>query len=200
MFNKNEQQFAERKFDKGELKMNKNGIKTIKTINYQTRTYAIEKDPVKIFGKNFRLRIFYKNLKISELNLDGKDIQVFLPSKYKKIGSVKILNLALDKMYESIARDEIERVMEKTRIMLGFAPEDYEIKKMHGVLAKCSDDKKITINPEIVKYDRNVIEFIVLHEFCHIKYKTHCRKFYDLLEKYMPNYRFYARKIDNLKY
>ena len=180
--------------------MNKNGIKTINTINYQTRTYAIEKDPVKIFGNNFRLRIFYKNSRIPELNLDGKDIQVFLPSKYKKIGSVKILNLALDKMYESIARNEMERVMEKTRIMLGFAPEDYEIKKMHGVLANCSDDKKITINPEIVKYYRNVIEFIVLHEFCHIKYKTHCRKFYDLLEKYMPNYRIYARQIDNMKY
>ena len=39
-----------------------------KTINYKARTYAIEKDPVKIFGKDFRLRIFYKNLKISELN------------------------------------------------------------------------------------------------------------------------------------
>ena len=27
----------------------------IKTINNEIRTYAIEKDPVKIFGKNFRL-------------------------------------------------------------------------------------------------------------------------------------------------
>ena len=171
-----------------------------KTINYQVRTYAIEKDPVKIFGKDFRLRIFYKNAHIPELNLLGRDIQVYLPNKYKKIGNIKILNLALEKMYEAIAKDEIEKVMEKTRIMLGIAPEDYEIKKMHGVLAKCTDDKKIAINPEIVKYDRNVIEFIILHEFCHLKYKTHCRKFYELLEKYMPNYVLYARQIENMKY
>ena len=180
--------------------MNKLGIKTIKLNTLQTKEYAIEKDPVVIFGKNFRLRIFYKNIKISELNLSGRDIQVNLPNKYKKIGNIKILNVALNKMYESIAKDEVERVLEKTRILLGFAPEDYEIKKMHGILAKCSDDKKITINPEIVKYERNVIEYIVLHEFCHLKYKTHCRKFYELLEKYMPNYRTYARKIENLKY
>ena len=176
-----------------------NMIKT-KTINYKIRTYAIEKDPVKIFGKDFRLRIFYKNARIPELNLQGRDIQVFLPNKYKKIGNVKILNLALDKMYEAIAKDEIEQVMEKTRITLGFAPEDYEIKNMHGALAKCSEDKKITINPEIVKYDRNVIEYVVLHEFCHLKYKTHFRKFYELLEQYMPNYRSYARQIENMKY
>ena len=96
--------------------MNKLGIKSLNTINFETRNYAIEKDPVKIFGKNFRLRIFYKNLKISELNLSGRDIQVYLPNKYKKIGSIKILNVALDKMYESIAKDEVERVMEKTRM------------------------------------------------------------------------------------
>ena len=64
--------------------MNKLGIKTISLNTFQTREYAIEKDPVKIFGKNFRLRIFYKNLKISELNLKGRDIQVYLPNKYKK--------------------------------------------------------------------------------------------------------------------
>lgn len=180
--------------------MNKFGIKTINTINLQTRGYAIEKDPVIIFGKNFRLRIFYKNSKISELNLAGRDIQVYLPNKYKKIGSIKILNVALDKMYEAIAKDEVERVMEKTRLLLGFAPEDYEVKKMHGILAKCSDDKKITINPEIAKYNRNVIEYIILHEFCHLKYKTHCRKFYELLQNYMPNYRTYAMQIENMKY
>ena len=180
--------------------MNKLRTKTIGVSTFQTKEYAIEKDPVKIFGKNFRLRIFYKNIKISELNLSGRDIQVNLPNKYKKIGNIKILNVALDKMYESIAKDEIERALEKTRLLLGIAPEDYEIKKIHGALAHCSNDKKITINPEIVKYDRNVIDYIVLHEFCHLKYQTNCRKFYELLEKYMPDYRTYARKIENMKY
>ena len=180
--------------------MNMLKMKNINTISFSTRLYAIEKDPVKIFGKNFRLRIFYKNLRIPELNLLGKDIEVFLLNKYKKIGNVNILNIALDKMYEAIAREEIEKIMEKTRILVGFAPEDYEIKKINGAIAKCSDDKKITINPEIAKYDINTIEYIILHEFCHLKYKSHCRKFYELLEKYMPNYRSYARQIENMKY
>ena len=180
--------------------MNMLKTRTISKIGNQARTYAIEKDPAKILGKNFRLRIFYKNVRVPELNLIGRDIQVFLPHKYKKVGNIKILNLALDKMYESIAKDELERVMEETRIMLGFAPEDYELKKMYGILAQCSNDKKITINPEIAKYDRHIIKYIVLHEFCHLKYRTHCRKFYEMLEKYMPNYREYALKIENMKY
>ena len=174
--------------------------KTNKVIKGRKPGYAIEKDPVKILGKNFRLRIFYKNIKISELNLLGKDIQVFLPHKYKKIGNSAILSLALDKMYEAIAREEIDKIMEKTRIMLGFAPEDYTIEKIGTKLAHCSEDKKITIDPEIVKYDKKIIEYIILHQFCHLKYKTHAKKFYEIISKHMPNYKLYEKALENTKY
>ena len=29
----------------------------------------------------------------------------------------------------------------------------------------------------------------LLHEFCHLKYKTHGKNFYKLIEKYIPNYK-----------
>ncbi|MFR2570526.1 MAG: M48 family metallopeptidase [Clostridia bacterium] len=58
--------------------------------------------------------------------------------------------------------------------MLGFAPEEYEIAKMK-TLGTCKE-RKITINPEIVKYNR-VIDYVVLHQYCHLKYKTHSKNF-----------------------
>ena len=69
---------------------------------------------------------------------------------------------------------------------------------MKNVLATCTEDKKILINPRIVKYKREVIEYIVLHEFCHLKYKNHTKSFYNMLEKYMPDYKKY--EIKNIKY
>ena len=60
------------------------------------------------------------------------------------------------------------------------------------------EDKKILINPRIVKYKREVIEYIILHEFCHLKYKNHTKSFYNMLEKYMPDYKKY--EIKNIKY
>ena len=100
-------------------------------------------------------------------------------------------------MYEQIAKVEVERAMEKTRILLGFAPEDYEIRKMSEELGRC-EENKITINPEIVKYDREVIDYIVLHEYCHLKYKSHCKSFEKMIEKYEPNYKKYERIIANI--
>ena len=95
-------------------------------------------------------------------------------------------------MYDEIARVEIEKVMEETRIMLnGLAPENYEIKRIGSKFAKTLKDKTIIINPEVIKYDRKVLKYVVLHEFCHLKYKTHSKGFFNMMEKYMNDYENY---------
>ena len=113
------------------------------------------------------------------------------------MSNTAILDLAIEKMYEQIANVEIERAMEKTRIMVGFAPEEFEIKDMK-VFGKY-EDNKIMINPQIVKYGRKIIDYVVLHQYCHLKYKTHCRAFYDLLKKYEPDYKYYDELLDRLE-
>ena len=156
-----------------------------------------ERHPVPVLGTDYKVKIIYKNIKVAELDVEDKIIKISLPNKYKKANNERILDIAIDKMYEQIAKVEVERAMEKTRILLGFAPEDYEIRKMSEELGKC-EENKITINPEIVKYDREVIDYIVLHEYCHLKYKSHCKSFIKMLEKYEPNYKKYDRIVDNI--
>ena len=156
-----------------------------------------ERHPVPVLGTDYKVKIIYKNIKVAELDVEDKIIKISLPNKYKKANNERILDIAIDKMYEQIAKVEVERAMEKTRILLGFAPEDYEIRKMSEELGRC-EENKITINPEIVKYDREVIDYIVLHEYCHLKYKSHCKSFIKMLEKYEPNYKKYERMVANI--
>ena len=156
-----------------------------------------ERHPVPVLGTDYKVKIIYKNIKVAELDVEDKIIKISLPNKYKKANNERILDIAIDKMYEQIAKIEVERAMEKTRILLGFAPEDYEIRKMNEELGRC-EENKITINPEIVKYDREIIDYIVLHEYCHLKYKSHCKSFIKMLEKYEPNYKKYERIVANI--
>lgn len=155
----------------------------------------IEKDlnrTVKIFGEIISVRVIYKKLKNPELDLVGNIINVYLPNKYKRSGNIEIVKLAIEKMYQEIARVEIEKVMEETRIMLkGLAPENYEIRKLSNKLSKLTLERVIIINPEIVKYNKQVLKYVILHEFCHLKYKTHSKGFYKMMQKYMPEYESY---------
>lgn len=168
----------------------KRNIKTVKNTQYE----SIERHPVSVLGTDYKVKIIYKNIKIAELNVEDKTIKISLPNKYKKISSKNILDMAIDKMYEQIAIVEIERAMEKTRIMLGFAPEDYTIEKIENKLAKC-EDNIITINPLVAMYSREIIDYIVLHEYCHLKYKTHSKKFMEILKKCDLNYHIYEEML-----
>ena len=154
---------------------------------------------VKIFGVSYDLKVMYKYIKKPNLEIKDKKIQICLPSKYKKVDNKILIDILLDKMYEAIAKKEIENIMEKVRTTLKFAPEDYEIMRIDKTLGKCFADK-IIINPDIVKYKKEIVEYIIFHEFCHLKIKKHSKKFYDLLEKYMPNYESYAYELIGMQY
>lgn len=154
---------------------------------------------IKLLGKVYQILIQYKNIKTASLSIQQQNIQVELPSKYKKIGEQEVIEMLVNKMYQMVAEKEIENAMEKIRVMLEIAPEDYEIRFMDRNLAKI-EQRKIIWNPKIVIYSKETIEYIVLHEFCHLRYKNHTKSFYQMLEKYMPNYEKYAKEISNLQY
>jgi hypothetical protein len=150
---------------------------------------------VKVLGKTYNLIVEYKSVKAPSLSIEKAKIMVVLPNKYKKLENDEIVKILIEKMYNMIAKKEIENIMEKYRILTGIAPEDYEINAQDRTLAKCIN-QKIIINPNIVEYNKETIEYIVLHEFCHLKYKNHTKSFYNMLKTYMPNYEKYASIVN----
>ena len=155
------------------------------------KTY-IEKElcgTTKIFGEDYEIQVIYKKINMPELDLYNHTITIFLPNKYRRNKNTQILKLALEKMYDEIARIEIEKAMEETRVLLhGLAPENYEISRIPNKLAKITWNKNLIINPEIVKYDKAILKNILIYEFCHLKYKTNCKSLYNMVKKYSQNF------------
>ena len=110
------------------------------------------------------------------------------------------VNKKYKKMFKKIAENELDLFMDKARHVFGFAPDNYTIVDLNRPLATVIDKSEIIFSSNIVKYDKKTIEYIVFHEFCHLKYKTHSKKFYVLLEKNKPNYKVIEEQIQNLKY
>lgn len=176
-------------------------IEKLKQNTNQIDKEYIRNEIVKILGEDCKVIVNYKNLKKPTLTVEGKHIKISLPNTYKKLNRDEILVKLIEKLYDTLAEKEIERAMEKTRKLLGFAPEDYKINRIKDIMGKCDNELQIiTINPDIVKYSREVIDYIILHEFCHLKYKTHSKAFHEMISQIEPNYLKYDEIIKHLKY
>lgn len=155
----------------------------------------------KILGTTYSISVYYSNIENPTLNFENDCVSILLPNKFRNTDNTVLVKTVLDKMYFSIAQNEIENIMEKTRLSLRFAPEDFKIKKIKKQLASFSEENKtISVNPDIVKYKKPVIEFIILHQFCHIKYKTHSKKFTELMKLHSSHYERLLEKTQDLKF
>lgn len=163
---------------------------------YSTNT----KDKITIFGKKYELLICFQSISNPTLNLKTDYIEICFPKIYKNYNINSLVALMIKKMFKKIAENELDLFMDKARHVLGFAPDNYTIVDLNRPLATVIDKSEIIFSSNIVKYDKKTIEYIVFHEFCHLKYKNHTKKFYELLEKYFPNYNYYSQKLGNASY
>lgn len=139
------------------------------------------------------------------INLKDKYIQDFINKKakwiYEKLKENK-LKLSKDEKIEQkdIARLGIivEQSVKKYSIRLGVSPKKVRIKNIKYAWGSCSSKHNITINMQLAKKDEKVIEYVVLHEMCHLIYMNHSKDFWDLIERYMPRYKEYKNDLKNL--
>ena len=153
-----------------------------------------------LFGKSYITKITFKHIQTPEVTLNSNSIDILLPTSYKNKNINNVMEFICNKLYVEVANQELEAILEKARLTLKLAPENIEIKYMKHILATCENGKNITINPELFKYKREIIEYVVIHEFCHLKYKTHSKSFYTMLKKYVPNYETLSNEIHGAQY
>lgn len=150
---------------------------------------------VSVLGKSLNLNINYKKIKVPELDMNDNEVNLFLPMRYKESRTVDIVSEAIKKMYDEIANIEIANSMEKIRVMLGFAPEDYELRRMKESFIKNNRNKTIIINPDITKYSKKIIETSLIQAFCKTRYKENSKEYKNLLQKSIEKYENFEYRI-----
>ena len=163
-------------------------------------TVPYKPDNTDIFGKNYRIDLEYANISSPKLTVNDSNIFILLPLEYRHTNNSNLLKTMLIKMQTKIIESELDYIFEEARITLGIAPEDIIVKKLNGRVTYVTDDKKIIIDPSIVSYEKNIIEFIIFHTFCHLLYKTHSIKFNKIMKDCFDNLDELLLKTKNLNF
>jgi hypothetical protein len=145
---------------------------------------------VSVLGKSLKLNVKYTNNSIINLDKKENEIDLFLPKNYKNSKNIDIINLAIQKLYSKIAITEIEDSMEIVRHILKFAPEDYKIERLNNAFYKCKNGI-ITINPDIVQFNKEIINTTIFQAFCKIKFKLNSTNYKKALQNGLLKYEEY---------
>lgn len=77
-------------------------------------------------------------------------------------------------------------------------PEAIYLQEMPKRWGSCTPKGKIILNPELIKAPRSCIEYVVIHELCHLVHPNHTPAFIQLQEKVMPDWQKWKMKLDTL--
>ena len=165
--------------------------------NGEIISYELIKSKIK------NMYIYIKEGKVivkAPLKLKEKDINDFVNKKAKWI--YKNIKKEKTKIEEKINQKDlirlqiiVENSIEKYSKILNIKPNKVRIKDIKYAWGSCSTKKNITISQKLAIKDPKAIEYVVLHEMCHIKQMNHSQKFWNLVEKCMPEYKIYKKML-----
>ena len=83
----------------------------------------------------------------------------------------------------------------KTVPWCGSVPE-YGLRLMKKRWGSCSDNGSLMLNPALVRASTECIDYVILHELCHLKEHNHSETFWTLLTQVCPDWKKSKEKLD----
>lgn len=97
---------------------------------------------------------------------------------------------------KKLAAEYIPQRVEYYSKIMGLYPSRVKINSAKTRFGSCSAKNSLNFSFYLMAYPVEAIDYVVVHELAHIKHKNHQKSFYDLIARYLPDYK---RRIKMLK-
>ena len=87
------------------------------------------------------------------------------------------------------AKEILPRKTEHWAKVMGVTPAGVRISQAKKRFGSCSAENRIAYSYRLMAYPEEAIDYVVVHELAHIRYKDHSRAFYGFIESVLPDYR-----------
>ena len=144
-------------------------------------------------GKQYQLKVIHDDtkpqgvkllrgkLEVNALDANLESIQSHLKEWYRDRAKV-------------IFEVRLQRILEQA-LWVGDKPE-IRLVTMRTQWGNCSPSGVLTLNPHLVKAPTICIDYVILHELCHLVEYNHSERFYQLLNQVMPDWSKIKNQLD----
>ena len=140
-------------------------------VNGETFTYL---------GRNYRLKLVNTDTTTTRL----KNGYLEVPAQ-----SEKAIQASLTDWYTSHALAKLKEKTDRYAKTLNVEPSSVTVKDYKSRWGSCSTSGDITYNWRIIMAPHRIIDYVVIHELCHLVEHNHSDKYWKQVESLVPDYR-----------
>ena len=149
-------------------------------------------------GRRYVLKVLIDVEQMSNVKLSRGKLNVTL-RKDNDDRAIKVKQL-LDKWYQHkaklIFKERLAKMLPKANWVTDTP--SFRIMAMTKQWGSCSTKGNLMLNPHLIKAPKECIDYVILHELCHIEEHNHSEKFWRLLTQVMPNWKEVKAKLDDM--
>lgn len=150
-------------------------------------------------GRQYRLKVINDKLKVKseEVKLKGQYLEIYTldNSKVKSLVDEWYLRKCFEKI-KPLAEELFNNFIKRNNLL--FITFNFSLRNMQTRWGSCTPKGKIILNPELIKAPKGCIEYVIIHELCHLIHHDHTQKFLDLQTKEMKDSEKWKMKLEKL--
>lgn len=138
---------------------------------YLGRNYSLQIHVDETLQNNFKVKLFRGKFHV-----------------YVKEKSDEIIKEAMETWYREKTEEQVRKRIKYYQKFLEKKPNDIKVKEQKKRWASCTSKNELLFNWRCGMAKATALDYIVVHEMCHMYYKNHSQEFWDLVASVMSDY------------
>ena len=153
-------------------------------IEKKLNLYIAQKNRYNYLGNNINtIKIYNANSKYFNYISTASTLEIYSNDHAKSEFDLFIEFLRLR------ANEYIPKRVQEIAVEYGFEYNSVKIKLLNSSWGSCSVKKNLSFNLKLMYFNHKVIDYVIIHELCHLKIMNHSREFWNLVESIIPDYK-----------
>lgn len=154
-----------------------------KTKGFKEKTYE-EGEQFLYLGESYPIHII-EDSSVTRVSVELKDktLEVIVPERDEDL-----IKKLLTRFYKQQCKKFVESRIRVYQSNFKMKPKNIKISSNKKTWGTCNSLRELTFNWKLIMAPVDIVDYVVVHEMCHMIHLNHDRSFWRLVGKYIPNY------------
>lgn len=165
----------------------------LKVVGSVTEEDIVTGSRISYLGKKYYTELHIKKQASKvEIEFNHSKFKICLSSKQVTQEEIKS---ALEDFYKVKAVEKITPRVQRWSTTTKLNYTRLQFRKMNKRWGSCTASNNIIINVEAIKLPLTLIDYLIVHELCHTKFKNHSKAYWAEMSKYVPKWKELDEKV-----